>query len=71
MKKNVGTIDQLVRIVMAVVLVVLSLTGILSGILEILALVLAVVFVLTAFVRICPLYYPFGLDTWERKRNSH
>ncbi|MFM2292778.1 MAG: hypothetical protein RIS29_2591 [Bacteroidota bacterium] len=70
MKKNVGTIDQIVRFSLAVVLVVLSLIGIISGWLEVVGLLLAVIFIITAFVRFCPLYYPFGFNSWEKKRNT-
>ena len=69
MKKNVGTIDQSIRLVLAIGLIILSLAGWLSGLLEIVALIVAVLLVVTALVRFCPLYFPFGFNTWEKKRN--
>jgi uncharacterized membrane protein len=62
-EKNVGTIDRIVRLVLAVALAALYFTGTVSGTLGIVFLVLAVVFTLTAAVSICPLYLPFGLST--------
>jgi uncharacterized membrane protein len=62
-EKNVGTIDRIVRLVLAVALAALYFTGTVSGTLGIVFLVLAVVFALTAAVSICPLYLPFGLST--------
>jgi hypothetical protein len=62
-EKNVGTIDRIVRLVLAFALAALYFTGTVSGTLGIVFLVLAVVFALTAAVSICPLYLPFGLST--------
>lgn len=62
-EKNVGTIDRIVRLVLAVILATLYFTGTVSGTLGIVSLVLGVVFALTAAVSICPLYLPFGLST--------
>ena len=62
-EKNVGTIDRIVRLVLAVILATLYFTGTVSGTLGIVFLVLGVVFALTAAVSICPLYLPFGLST--------
>ncbi|MEI6820516.1 MAG: DUF2892 domain-containing protein [Bacteroidota bacterium] len=63
MKKNMGTIDKAIRILVAVVVVILFFTGIISGILGIVLLVLAGVFVLTSLLSFCPLYTPLGLNT--------
>jgi len=62
-KKNVGNIDRIVRLVLAVVLAALYFTGAVSGTLGIVFLVLAVVFALTAVFSVCPLYMLFGLST--------
>jgi len=68
MKSNVGIIDRVVRIVIALIFIGLYFTGVLSGILAIVLLVLAGVFILTALVGFCPLYLPFGIHTWEKKK---
>ena len=60
MKKNMGNIDKIVRILIAAVVAVLYFTGIVTGTLGIVLLVLAGVFVLTSLISFCPLYLPFG-----------
>jgi len=67
MKKNMGTIDKLIRILVAVVLAILFFTNVISGILGIILLVLAGVFVLTSLISFCPLYWPFRISTVPKK----
>jgi hypothetical protein len=66
MKKNMGTIDKVIRILVAVVIAILYFTGIISGILGIVLLVLAAIFVLTSLISFCPLYLPFGISTCKK-----
>jgi hypothetical protein len=66
MKKNIGTIDKVIRILVAVVIAVLYLTKVITGTAGIVLLVLAVVFVLTSLVSVCPIYLPFGLSTVKK-----
>jgi hypothetical protein len=66
MKKNMGTIDKVIRILIAVVLAILYFTNVISGVLGIVLLVLAVVFVLTSLISFCPLYLPFGINTGKK-----
>ena len=63
MKKNLGTIDKVIRILVAVVLAVLFFAKVITGTLGIILLVLAMVFVLTSLISFCPLYWPFGIST--------
>ncbi len=63
MKKNMGNLDRIIRIVVAAVLAVLYFNGTLAGTLGIVALVVAVVFLLTSAVGFCPLYRLVGLST--------
>lgn len=67
MKKNMGTIDRVGRIVIAVLLAVLYFTNVISGTLGIILLLLAVVFVATSLMGFCPLYLPFGLSTGKKE----
>ena len=67
MKANVGIIDKAVRLLAAFVIAVLYFTHVITGTLAILLLVLAGVFVLTGLIRFCPLYLPFGRNTWNKK----
>jgi hypothetical protein len=67
MKKNMGTVDKVIRILVALVLAGLYLANVLIGTLGIILLVVAVVFVLTSFISFCPLYVPFGINTGAKK----
>ncbi|HNX56513.1 MAG TPA: DUF2892 domain-containing protein [Prolixibacteraceae bacterium] len=67
MKKNMGTVDKVIRILVALVLSGLYLANVITGTLGIILLVVAVVFVLTSFISFCPLYVPFGINTGAKK----
>ena len=67
MKKNMGTIDRVVRIVIALVFSALYFTGTVTGTLGIVLLVLGGVFVATSLISFCPLYTIFGLSTCPNK----
>lgn len=67
MKKNMGTIDKSVRILIAAVVVLLFFTNVITGTLAYVLLALAAVFVLTSFLSFCPLYLPFGLSTRKKE----
>ncbi|MEO0333703.1 MAG: DUF2892 domain-containing protein [Bacteroidota bacterium] len=68
MKKNMGSADRIIRVIIAAVIAVLYFTGILTGTVGIVLLVLAGVFVLTGLVSFCALYAPFGLKTCAVKK---
>ena len=63
MKKNMGSIDKVVRILIAVVISILFYTNVIAGTLGIILLVVAGIFVATSFISFCPLYAPFGIST--------
>ncbi|WP_372936223.1 YgaP family membrane protein [Mariniphaga sediminis] len=68
MKRNMGSIDRGLRVLIAALLVVLYLTGKIGGTLGVVLLILAVVFLLTSLLGICPLYYPLGLKTNKKAK---
>ncbi|WP_412986513.1 DUF2892 domain-containing protein [Pontimicrobium sp. IMCC45349] len=70
MKKNMGSVDRIIRVLIAVVLGVLYSTETISGTLGIVLLVLAVVFVMTSLISFCPLYAPFGIKTCSIKEKK-
>ena len=63
MKKNMGNLDKIIRVILAVVMAVLYFGGIVSGTFGIVLVVLAGVFLLTSLVSFCPLYTLVGLNT--------
>jgi hypothetical protein len=70
MKKNMGSADRIIRIIIAAIVGVLYFTGTVSGTLGIVLLSLAGVFLLTSFISFCPLYAPFGISTCKLKENK-
>jgi len=67
MKKNMGTIDKVIRILVAVVVAVLYFTHVISGTLAIVLLALSAIFIVTSFLGFCPLYIPLGLSTRKKE----
>ncbi len=73
MKKNMGTLDKSIRLLLAVIFIILYFTGVVASTTGIILLVLAGIFIVTGFVSFCPLYTIFGLSTCpieEKKQNS-
>jgi hypothetical protein len=67
MKKNMGTIDRVIRVILAIVVGILYLNGSISGTASIILGILAVIFILTAAIGFCPLYVPFNISTIGKK----
>jgi hypothetical protein len=64
---NMGIIDRVLRIVLAVTVAVLIILKILTGIPAIILGILAGVFILTSIIGVCPLYLPFKISTKGKK----
>lgn len=67
MKKNMGTIDRVTRIIVAALVAYLYFTGTITGTLGLGLLIIAAVFVLTSLLSFCPLYALVGLNTCPTK----
>ncbi len=63
MKKNMGQVDRILRIVIAVVIGALWYTGKIEGTLATVLLVIGAVFLVTSLVGSCPLYSVLGIST--------
>ncbi|MFY8182219.1 MAG: YgaP family membrane protein [Flavobacterium sp.] len=68
MKKNMGTADKIIRLIIAAVLAFLFYNGTITGTLGIVAVVAAAVFALTSLVSFCPLYPLLGINTCSVKK---
>jgi len=66
MKKNMGTIDRIIRTTLALVVVILYFTGQITGIAAILLGVIALIFLITSAVAFCPLYVPLNISTMKK-----
>jgi hypothetical protein len=70
MKKNIGTADRIIRLVVAAFLAILIVTGAITGAVAVIMGVIAVIFLITAFVSFCGLYTFFGISTRGKGRNG-
>jgi hypothetical protein len=68
MKKNMGSTDKIIRVLIAIVIAILFFTNVISGTLGMVLLVLAGVFVLTSLISFCPLYTLFGANTCQKDK---
>lgn len=68
MKKNMGKLDRVIRLVIAAVLVGLIFADLVEGTLAIILLVVAGVFTLTSFISFCPLYTLLGFSSCPTKK---
>jgi hypothetical protein len=68
MKKNMGTIDRVIRIVLAIVVAILYMNGSITGAAAIILGILAVVFIITSLIGFCPLYVPFKISTISKSK---
>ena len=63
MTKNMGTLDRLLRTLIALAVGVLYATGQITGLAALILGAFALVFLATSAVGTCPLYVPIGLST--------
>lgn len=70
MKKNMGIIDRIIRILIVVVIVILYFTQVITGTLTIILGLVGLVVLLTSLVGVCPLYLPFGIKTCKTHRTT-
>jgi len=67
MKKNVGSVDKVIRLVLALIIIILAFVHVITGIWAIVLLILSAVLILTSLFSYCPLYVPFGINTSKKK----
>jgi hypothetical protein len=68
MKTNVGTMDRILRLLLAAIFAGLYFAEIVQGVAGTIVLALAAIFTLTAAIGFCPLYTLFGLNTCPAKK---
>jgi glucose uptake protein GlcU len=66
MKRNMGIVDRVIRIVLAAVVAVLFFANQLSMAAAVILGILAVIFLVTGLVGTCPLYLLFGISTKKK-----
>jgi hypothetical protein len=65
MKTNIGKLDRIFRIALAIILLAIALTGfiVVGKIAKIAMVLIAVILIFTSTIRVCPMYLPFGIRT--------
>lgn len=67
MKTNMGAVDRLARIALAVLVIILYVTGRISGYPAIILGIVAVAFLVTSSIGFCPAYVPLKLSTKKKE----
>jgi hypothetical protein len=70
LRKNMGTTDRVIRVVLVVAIAALLITDVFTGTLAMVLGIVAIVLLLTSLWSFCPLYWPFKLST-RGHRQSH
>jgi len=68
MKANMGSIDRIIRLIIAVILAAFYFTDTITGITAIVFLAIAAVFTLTGLFSFCPLYTLLGINSCGLKK---
>ena len=70
MKKNMGSVDRTVRILVALLIALLYILNVISGTVAVVLGIVAVVFLLTSFAAFCPLYVPLKINTMCKREQE-
>lgn len=62
MEKNMGRMDRVIQIHIAVVVAGLFLGDVISGVLAYVLIAFGIIFLLTSFISFCPPYVPLGIS---------
>lgn len=67
MKKNMGTADKTIRVLLAITFIILYVAKVVTGTWGTVLLVAGFIFLLTSFISFCPLYAIFRIKTNGQK----
>lgn len=67
MKKNVGSIDKIIRYLLAALFIILFIFNVVSGLFGYILLALAAIFILTSLLNFCPIWWMIGVRTNKSK----
>jgi hypothetical protein len=68
MTKNMGVADRIIRTIVALVVVILLITGKISGAIAVILGIVAAAFLLTSAIGWCPLYLPLKISTKKAEK---
>jgi hypothetical protein len=67
MKKNMGNVDMIVRLILAALLVISYFVFNLTDLPGLIVILIAIILVITAVTKVCPLYYILRTDTLKKE----
>ncbi|MBN1895170.1 DUF2892 domain-containing protein [bacterium] len=70
MKKNMGSLDKVLRLIAGALLVVLIAAGVAPGTWVWVFAAIAAMFIATSLIGFCPLYVPFRISTIPKKKKE-
>ncbi|ALO15029.1 hypothetical protein L21SP5_01379 [Salinivirga cyanobacteriivorans] len=70
MKKNMGSADRIIRVIIAAILVALYFMEVVTGTIGIILLVVAGIFLITSITGFCGLYPLFGIRTCPKESKN-
>lgn len=68
MKKNMGSVDKVIRLLVVVAFAILYVTNTITGTLGMVLLAIALLFLVTSLISYCPLYTLLGITTCPKKK---
>ncbi|MCU0376953.1 MAG: DUF2892 domain-containing protein [Bacteroidales bacterium] len=70
MKKNIGNVDMIVRLALAIIAIACYFVFNLTDLLGLIVILVTALLVVTAFTRVCPLYYVLRTDTLKKENKE-
>ncbi|NJB36490.1 MULTISPECIES: DUF2892 domain-containing protein [Flavobacteriaceae] len=67
MNKNMGVVDRVYRVIVAVLVALFGYLEIIAGVFSIILMVLAAIFIITSIIGYCPVYSLFKVNTCKTK----
>jgi len=68
MKKNMGSADKGIRVILGIAIALLYYFNIISGTVALVLMVLALIFLITSLINFCPLYTIFKINTCKKPK---
>jgi hypothetical protein len=70
MKKNMGNVDILIRLLISLVILVLYFTHVITGVLSVILFIVAAIMILTSIMGFCPAYHLFKFSTFKKEEKN-
>ena len=68
MKSNIGTVDKIIRYIIASLLCILYLTDVITGTFGTIMIIIAAILILTSLFGVCGIYSIFGINTLKKEK---